>query len=574
MKMSLNMLFVIMSIIVLGSLSAVLTVIAVNQQINIARAVTVDTLLSNSIKMLEKTIRKEYGRLKIVNGRLVNENGTPISGRYDVVDKISEAFGVTAAIFKREGSDFIGVVSSVRDKYNRRVVGTLLEKRGKVYKFVINGKKYIGEAEVLGKEYIAIFKPYFDDSGKVIGMLYVGIPKEKVESVIHPRIKRGTLIMTMISFTVMGVVTLVTLVVLSVVVVNPMKRLSESARKMGEGDFTNGVVIESFIKEIDEIARSIKSSTSRMSSVIRSIIETSKDVGNGSNKLMNVVKGLNAISEDLSNEIKKADDLAKEVTSAIEEITNNAQEVASSAESVAEASQKLSKSSEDMRDAAYAGKEVVKEVEMIIEMVKESSKITANVTEDLAKKAENIEKIIETIERIADQTNLLALNAAIEAARAGDHGKGFSIVAEEIRKLAEESKSATERIGKILEAIKEGSLKAKETTGTTLEVVERAVRSSKKVTEQIDRILEEVERVSDQAESLASASGEQSSATNEISESIRVASSSISEIAVQLGKIHETSESLLDSSEKLRQTSNDLMRASESLLNLVKVFKA
>lgn len=574
MKMSLNMLFVIMSIIVLGSLSAVLTVIAVNQQINIARAVTVDTLLSNSIKMLEKTIRKEYGRLKIVNGRLVNENGTPISGRYDVVDKISEAFGVTAAIFKREGSDFIGVVSSVRDKYNRRVVETLLEKRGKVYKFVINGKKYIGEAEVLGKEYIAIFKPYFDDSGKVIGMLYVGIPKEKVESVIHPRIKRGTLIMTMISFTVMGVVTLVTLVVLSVVVVNPMKRLSESARKMGEGDFTNGVVIESFIKEIDEIARSIKSSTSRMSSVIRSIIETSKDVGNGSNKLMNVVKGLNAISEDLSNEIKKADDLAKEVTSAIEEITNNAQEVASSAESVAEASQKLSKSSEDMRDAAYAGKEVVKEVEMIIEMVKESSKITANVTEDLAKKAENIEKIIETIERIADQTNLLALNAAIEAARAGDHGKGFSIVAEEIRKLAEESKSATERIGKILEAIKEGSLKAKETTGTTLEVVERAVRSSKKVTEQIDRILEEVERVSDQAESLASASGEQSSATNEMSESIRVASNSISEIAVQLGKIHETSESLLDSSEKLRQTSNDLMRASESLLNLVKVFKA
>ncbi len=574
MKMSLNMLFVIMSIIVLGSLSAVLTVIAVNQQINIARAVTVDTLLSNSIKMLEKTIRKEYGRLKIVNGRLVNENGTPISGRYDVVDKISEAFGVTAAIFKREGSDFIGVVSSVRDKYNRRVVGTLLEKRGKVYKFVINGKKYIGEAEVLGKEYIAIFKPYFDDSGKVIGMLYVGIPKEKVESVIHPRIKRGTLIMTMISFTVMGVVTLVTLVVLSVVVVNPMKRLSESARKMGEGDFTNGAVIESFIKEIDEIARSIKSSTSRMSSVIRSIIETSKDVGNGSNKLMNVVKDLNAISEDLSNEIKKADDLAKEVTSAIEEITNNAQEVASSAESVAEASQKLSKSSEDMRDAAYAGKEVVKEVEMIIEMVKESSKITANVTEDLAKKAENIEKIIETIEKIADQTNLLALNAAIEAARAGDHGKGFSIVAEEIRKLAEESKFATERIGKILEAIKEGSLKAKETTGTTLEVVERAVRSSKKVTEQIDRILEEVERVSDQAESLASASGEQSSATNEISESIRVASSSISEIAVQLGKVHETSESLLDSSEKLRQTSNDLMRASESLLNLVKVFKA
>ncbi len=574
MKMSLNMLFVIMSIIVLGSLSAVLTVIAVNQQIKVARAVTVDTLLSNSIKMLEEAVKKEYGRLKIVNGRLVNESGTPISGRYDVVDKISEAFGVTAAIFKREGNDFVGVVSSVRDEYDRRAVGTLLEKGGEIYKFVINGKKYIGEAEILGKKYIAIFKPYFDDSGRVIGMLYVGIPKQKVESVIHPRIKRGTLIMTMISFVVMGVVTSVTLVVLSVIVVNPMKKLSESARKMGEGDFTSEVFVESFIKEIDEIARSVKSSTSRMSSVIRSIIETSKDVGSGSNKLMSVVRDLNSISEELSKEIKKADDLAKEVTLAIEEITNNAQEVASSAESVAEASQKLSKSSEDMRDAAYAGKEVVREVEMVIEMVKESSRITDDVTEDLAKKAENIEKIIETIERIADQTNLLALNAAIEAARAGDHGKGFSIVAEEIRKLAEESKSATERIGKILEAIKEGSLKAKETTATTLEVVERAVRSSKKVTEQIDRILEEVEKVSDQAESLASASSEQSSATNEMSESIRVASSSISEIAVQLGKVHETSESLLGSSEKLRQTSNDLMRTSESLLNLVKVFKA
>jgi methyl-accepting chemotaxis protein len=184
---------------------------------------------------------------------------------------------------------------------------------------------------------------------------------------------------------------------------------------------------------------------------------------------------------------------------------------------------------------------------------------TAKTVEGLGARSDQIGQIIGTIEDIADQTNLLALNAAIEAARAGEQGRGFAVVADEVRALAERTTRATKEIGEMIKAIQ------KETKGVVAAMeegmteVERGTESSVKSGEALEMILTQVNDVTLQVNQIATAAEEQSSSTSEIT-------SNISQITDVIG-------STARAAAETASASSQLSREAEHLQELVSQFK-
>ena len=225
-----------------------------------------------------------------------------------------------------------------------------------------------------------------------------------------------------------------------------------------------------------------------------------------------------------------------ETATAMEEMNATVLEVAKNAAAAAE-------SADNAKDRAEKGAEIVDHAVTAINEIKVLAEKLKDNMEVLKQKADGISQVMTVISDIADQTNLLALNAAIEAARAGEAGKGFAVVADEVRKLAEKTMSATKEVGEAINEIQEEVNK-------DFQVMEDAVASVAKGTElsqqsklALQEIVELVVSISDQIRAIATASEEQSAASDEITRAIN----EINEISdATVGNIEETRRAIQD----------------------------
>ena len=293
------------------------------------------------------------------------------------------------------------------------------------------------------------------------------------------------------------------------------------------------------------IVRSISGAIARMLTMIREIagknlaiedieITSEDELGRAGRKLNDMKNNLRGIIQSIAQ-------TAEHVASASEEISSSAAQQAQGAETqkdqttqVATAMQEMSSTvamvSENSNHAAEASRKaaetarrggvIVEETLVKMRVIAESVGASAKKVEELGKSSDQIGRIISVIDDIADQTNLLALNAAIEAARAGEQGRGFAVVADEVRKLAERTTGATKEIAQMIKNIQEETRVAVTAMESGTKQVEEGVTSTAQAGDSLKEIIQMAEQVGEMITHIATAAIEQSSASEQVNQSM------------------------------------------------------
>jgi len=331
------------------------------------------------------------------------------------------------------------------------------------------------------------------------------------------------------------------------------------------------------------IARGITKTLSNVFSTMASIADgdlTVRSSITSSDEMGMLGKEMNIMAEKLSGIIKRLSDNSVSVSSAAiqmhstaEQMSTSTEELAAQASTIATACEEMSATSSDIarnchsaandsaraNDAAQIGARVVENTVSVMEQIANRVRTTAKTVETLGSRSDQIGQIIGTIEDIADQTNLLALNAAIEAARAGEQGRGFAVVADEVRALAERTTRATREIGEMIKAIQSETKSAVLAMDEGVQQVEHGTSEAAKSGEALRHILEQISSVTEQVNLIAVAAEEQTATTMEINNNIQ----QITEVA------HITS----NSSHEEALAANQLAKLAEDLKEMVEQFK-
>lgn len=260
------------------------------------------------------------------------------------------------------------------------------------------------------------------------------------------------------------------------------------------------------LDEVGTLARSVDSLMVSLTDTIRQVDKSSENVSHSSADLVNMTHNVRQASEQQQRELEQAITAVNEMTSTITSIASNADQAAAAVKNVSKEVGIGKNTADDARS----------EISLLNEEVLEASRAI----EELQKNSENIGDILSTISAIAEQTNLLALNAAIEAARAGEQGRGFAVVADEVRTLASRTQESTESIRDNINQFRRGT---EEVVKTVLNSRERAQSGIDKVAESssaLDAIYHSVQSISEMNIQIATASKEQGLASEEINRNI------------------------------------------------------
>jgi len=332
--------------------------------------------------------------------------------------------------------------------------------------------------------------------------------------------------------------------VVSLGIIKPLNRVIEQTERIAKGDLT-GSVDYAGSDELGRLSQSINHMSQRLREMIGDMVKSSND-------LVKSAEGLRERAVEAAKDSELLVEQASHVATAAEEMSQTIIDIAKNAEVAAD-------TSEDAMKAAYEGKDIAGAAVNAINSVYTTTKELATMVEKLNNRVSEIGDIVTVIQGIADQTNLLALNAAIEAARAGEHGRGFAVVADEVKNLASRTIKATEEISEKIAAIQSESTQTANSMAKAFTEVTEATEYIRKIDESLEHIVEAVQRVKDKIVQIARAMDEQSRAAEDVTKNIektRTISKNMEKVASEVmneaNRVHEISERLQRNSSGLR----------------------
>ncbi|MHB9126150.1 MAG: methyl-accepting chemotaxis protein [Armatimonadota bacterium] len=391
-----------------------------------------------------------------------------------------------------------------------------------------------------------------------------------------------------------------------------------TARVVGDYKGDHAKIKESLNNAMDAmesaVVRTADAST-RVSASAQELAATAQDVGKASQSIAETINEVAAGSTEQSKTVVGATGSVEQLSQAIEEVARGAQSQAQTVEdtvslvqqitqaidSVARTAQSAAAASVQVAEVAKSGGDSVGKSVSGMARIKETTGNVAEAVSQLGENSKQIGAIVETIDDIAEQTNLLALNAAIEAARAGEHGKGFAVVADEVRKLAERSSMATKEIADLIgsiqqmtkhavEAMQSGAAEvevgtelanqAGEALGNILGAVNGIVQQIEDVSAATEQMSASSAEVAKAVESLSAVTGESTAATeemaaasSEVTKSIEQIASISEENAASAEEVSAAAEEQNASVEEMSASAGEMARIAQELQEVVSQFK-
>lgn len=310
-------------------------------------------------------------------------------------------------------------------------------------------------------------------------------------------------------------------------------------RAVACGDLTQEPLRMTSKDEMGELARA----TDRMSASLTELIQ---QVNGSALEVASAATEIAASSEEMAQGMSEQTQQVTQISSAIEEMSASVVEVARKSADAAN-------SAGDSGKMAQEGGVVVTQTIEGMSAISQAVTASATSVQELGKRGEQIGQIIEVINDIADQTNLLALNAAIEAARAGEHGRGFAVVADEVRKLADRTTKATEEIAESIKAIQTETTQAVDRMNAGTQQVASGVGKATEAGESLKKIVESAKSVAVMIQSIAAAAEEQSAASEQVSRNVESISAVARQASEGAGQAATAAAQLSTKAEQLQQ---------------------